>query len=299
MTSEVLAALIRVNVVGAALVLAVLALRIPVRRRFGPEIAYWLWAAPPLAALATLAPAPVVTDAPEADLIVRAVSGVALPTLIVWAAGCVAAVVALARSQMRFASAARAGRAGPAVMGVISPRVVMPADGGFSAEERALIRAHERQHVERQDPRAAAAGALLQALFWFNPFVHLGVRAMRLDQELACDAAVLRARPHQDRALYARTLLKSQLAAQGLPFGCMWPARGRHPLETRIGLIRAARRADDGLAGPMLLSALIVASVWAAWRIQPPDPPPAAMVEFWRTQHEPAMSVMLVPAPRP
>ena len=49
MMSEILAAVLRANLVAAAVVLAVLALRIPFRRLFGPELAYGLWAAPPLA----------------------------------------------------------------------------------------------------------------------------------------------------------------------------------------------------------------------------------------------------------
>jgi beta-lactamase regulating signal transducer with metallopeptidase domain len=53
----------------------------------------------------------------------------------------------------------------------------------------------------------------------------------------------VRARPAA-RALYGHTLLKTQLAATPLPFGCYWPARGLHPLEVRIGLLK--RRADAG-----------------------------------------------------
>ena len=47
--TEVLEALLRANVAGALAVLAVLALRVPVRLRFGPEVAYGLWLTPVLA----------------------------------------------------------------------------------------------------------------------------------------------------------------------------------------------------------------------------------------------------------
>jgi len=128
------------------------------------------------------------------------------------------------------------------VVGVICPRIVMPrGDGLYTREERAVIRAHEQEHIERGDPRAQAVMALFQCLFWFNPLVHLAAHLTRLDQELACDAAVVRRRPAVS-ALYARTLLKTQLAATPLPFGCYWPARGRHPLETRVSLLRWAGR---------------------------------------------------------
>lgn len=293
MTNDVLEALLRVNLVAAAAVAAVLALRTPARRLFGPEVAYRLWAAPPLAALATLLPAPIADEAPAANAIVEAMGDASGPMLALWAAGAAAAIALLTHAQARFLAAMRRGEAGPAVVGVVAPRLVMPTDdGAFSPQERELIRTHERTHIARGDPRAGALAAALQALFWFNPFVHLGAQAMRLDQELACDAAVLRSRP-RERALYARTLLKSQLASQQAPFGCHWMA---HPLEVRIGALGAARF-RDGLAGPLLISAALAGAVWSGWRVNPPDPPPAAMVEFWKAQHKPVMSVMLVPPP--
>lgn len=50
---EVCDALLRMNLIAAAMILVVLILRIPMHRHFGPEVAYRLWAAPPLAAFAT------------------------------------------------------------------------------------------------------------------------------------------------------------------------------------------------------------------------------------------------------
>ncbi|MEO8115250.1 MAG: hypothetical protein ABI655_12765, partial [Phenylobacterium sp.] len=105
------------------------------------------------------------------------------------------------------------------------------------------------------------------------------------------DAAVMRRHPGA-RAHYARALLKTQLATRVLPLGCYWPARSIHPLEVRIGLLKAPRR-HEGLAGPILAAALVVAAAFMAWSAQPPiyrqfariAPPP------------PAMQVMLVSFP--
>jgi beta-lactamase regulating signal transducer with metallopeptidase domain len=295
-TEELLAGLIRANLVGGVAVLAVLALRIPVRRLFGPELAYGLWAAPPLAAFATLLPARTEDGAEARGFIAATVADYSDVLLLLWALGFAAVFAGLAYAQHRFMEAVKRGQAGPSVVGVISPRIVMPTDDGtYTEEERALIRAHEREHVNREDPRAGALASALQALCWFNPLVHLGAHAMRLDQELACDAAVLRRRPSA-RTLYAKTLLKTQLASQPLPFGCYWPARGPHPLEVRIGLLRAPRN-YDGLTGPCLIAAGLVVMAYTGWWLNPPVPPPAPMVELWRTNTGPTMSVMLVRAP--
>jgi beta-lactamase regulating signal transducer with metallopeptidase domain len=182
------------------------------------------------------------------------------------------------------------------VVGVVNPRIVMPADdGSYTAAERELIRAHERQHIARSDPRAGALAVLGQTLFWFNPLVHVAAHVMRLDQELACDAAVLRRRP-KDRALYAKTLLKTQLAAQPLPFGCYWPARGAHPLEVRVGLLKTPVR-YEGLVGHLLIALSVAVVGVAAWNVQPPTQRESAANEIWQFQFRdrgPAMSVLLI-----
>lgn len=297
-TSEVLNAvlsgLIRINLAGAAAALAVMALRLLARRLFGAEAAYRLWATVPMAMAACLLPARVVVGAAAAPGLPPVLSNHAAALLALWVVGVAVAVGVLARAQIAFEREARAGRGGPAVAGILCPRVIMPADDGrYTPQERELVRAHERAHIARQDPRASAAAAALQALGWFNPLLHLGAQMMRLDQELACDATVLRRRP-RDRALYARTLLKTQLAARPLPFGCYWPARSVHPLEVRVGLLRTAGR-GDGLIGGFVVAAAVLLAGGLAWAAKPPMP---AMV-FSTLQIEPeppAMSVMLIRA---
>lgn len=298
MTSEVLAALLRANLIGGLAILGVLALRLPTRRAFGPGLAYALWAAPPLAFLATLLPPPAMTNDPAINPIAQIMADHSGLALALWMLGAGLTVALFARAQLRFLAAVRAGRTGPSVVGIISPRIVMPGDSGgaYSPEERDLIRAHEREHITRKDPRAGALAAAFQALCWFNPLVHLASHLMRLDQELACDAAVLRRRP-KDRALYARTLLKTQLAAQALPFGCYWPARGAHPLEVRVDVLRSPVR-HDGIGGHLLLAMGLVALTLGAWNAQPPGvrhPPP--ILQFIEQQPHHTVSVMLVTWP--
>lgn len=288
--SDILSGLGRVNLAGGAAALAVIAVRLPARRLLGAETAYRLWGAVPMAMAASLLPARVMSGAAHAHGLPPALAAHAGLLLAAWIAGAALAVALLARAQLAFERAAKAGRGGPAVCGILCPRIIMPPDDGrYSPEERDLVRAHERAHVQRQDPRASALAAALQALSWFNPLIHLGAHLMRLDQELACDAAVLRRRP-RDRALYARTLLKTQLAAQPLPFGCYWPPRGAHPLEVRIGRLKAPVRGDS-LAGALLVAASLAGAGGLSWAAKPPIPP---LFTPTVERPSPAMSVMIV-----
>jgi beta-lactamase regulating signal transducer with metallopeptidase domain len=282
MATDLLVTLLHLNVAAAAAVLAVLAARPTVRREFGAEIAYRLWICVPIAAIAALFPAAAATRivppglGPHFDPIFdisQALGEVpARPLLALWLAGAVLAAAVVAYCQLRFLNMARRGLAGPAVTGVFAPRIIMPGDAStrYSDEERVLIRAHERTHIDRGDPRTNGLIALGQCLCWFNPLVHFAAREARLDQELACDAAVLAHRPGQKRR-YAETLLKTQIGAVATPLGCHWLAgAAQHPLERRIKALRRPApghlRQDVGLglmAGAVLLAAL------GAWRAQP------------------------------
>jgi beta-lactamase regulating signal transducer with metallopeptidase domain len=241
------AAALQANVAAAAGILFVAAARLTVRRRFGPEAAYQLWGIPPMATLIGLAL--FFVNLPKGFTAEPALAALAGPALLVWLLGVAATAAVFALAQARFQAELAAGRAGPAVVGFISPRIVMPAEAdGYAAEELELIRAHERTHVARKDPRAIALLTLAQCLCWFNPMIHVAARLLRLDQELACDAAVMLRRP-KSRALYASTLLKTQLAATPLPLGCYWPARGRHPLEVRVALLAQTRSLSASKGG--------------------------------------------------
>ena len=142
--AELCDALLRMNLVAAAVILAVLVLRVPLRRRFGPEIAYRLWAAPPLAAFANIVP--LKTARAIVHPLIHVPTAHLSPWLLAsWAVGVLAVAALMWRAQAAFLRRARAGLGGPAVVGVITPRVVMPPDDGrYTEAERSLIRAHER-----------------------------------------------------------------------------------------------------------------------------------------------------------
>jgi len=280
MAADVLIALARANLAASVAILLVFLARSSVRRWLGAQLAYASWILVPIAAAGSLTPLDVsarpLASARAISLAAKAWLAAGPDAILVglWLIGLAASLAWVVWSQYRYGLAARAGQAGPAVFGVIAPRLVVPADysARFTPEQRRLIRAHERAHMDRLDPRFNALAVLLQCLGWFNPLLHLAVRAMRLDQELACDATVI-ARLPGDRRRYAEALLISQRASVYAPLGCHWGGRSVHPLEARIlTLMRpqpAQDRRDAGMIGLAVFAVIIGIGAWAA---QPPAP---------------------------
>jgi len=275
MAAEVLTHLAFGNLAAGLAILLVLSLRPPVRALFGAEVAYLLWLLPLAAGFAALLPARAAEPGAAAArrFIVSGDHAAILGG--VWIAGAVLAFGLLVWGQARFLKRARAGQAGPAIVGVLTPRMIVPDDyqDRFTDAERAVIRAHERAHIERLDPRANALMAIIQCLGWFNPLIHLAVKEARLDQELACDAKVMD-RLSRERGLYARTLLKTQLGARALPLGCHWPAPAPHPLEERVTMLaRPKPTLRRSAIGGALVTAMSLTAAVGAWSAQPEGPP--------------------------
>lgn len=278
---------LRLNLVFAAAILVVLALRVPVRRLCGARIAYGLWLIPLVSAISALVPARVVhvTIPALAPLPAQAapVDHSAL-WLALWGVGVLCCLGVLAFRQHRFVRTLGAllprsdlgervfttanSQHGPAVIGVMRPRIVTPADfeQRFTAAERAAVLAHERTHLAHGDPLINAAVMAVQCLAWFNPFAHLGARALRLDQELACDAAVLE---HTARRTYAEAILKTQLAVAA-PLACAWPSPSNATLKERITMLKQSLPSrPQRLLGASALALVVAGVSAAAWAAQP------------------------------
>lgn len=207
-----------------------------------------------------------------------------------WALGAAAAVALFARQQWRFQRRladsaprddgpesspgqalriARTSEGLPAVVGLLRPRIVLPADFDvrYDATERELILCHERIHIARRDLWANAVAAALRALFWSNPLLHVAARRFRQDQELACDERVV-ARHPQRRRSYADAMLKTQMADSPLPVGCHWQASTS--LKERIAMLKEhAPGPARSIAGAALVSLLLLGGGYAAWAAQP------------------------------
>jgi beta-lactamase regulating signal transducer with metallopeptidase domain len=298
MTAEnILTTLIRLNLVGGVAILLVLALRPVVLRRLGASVAYWFWLVVPMAVAASFLPArevlvrsapaasfaaeeaaagegetsPVLPDGAVARVVRTPV--VSLPALadLLVAAWLLGAAALLARSVVSTRRLAADPSVGPALVGVLRPRLVLPADfeTRFDAEERALILAHEDTHRVSGHTLINALVELARCACWFNPLAHLAAVRIRTDQELACDAAVIAARPAARRA-YGQALLKTQVAPAFLRLGCTWTSGSGKRLGERIAMLsRPSLSRRGAVAGAGAVAVLGLALGYAAWAQQP------------------------------
>jgi bla regulator protein blaR1 len=245
---------------GSCGILAVLILRRPARRLLGAAPTMWIWLLVPALLIAAVLPARIPMTphpAPHTGLIQIATdvmrpvkdAPVFLGSAVIWvwlAGASVMLLYVIAKHVLFLRSLRPIPRSRdtwtveavrePLLLGVFAPRICLPSDfhEKYTADEQALIVAHERSHICRRDPVINLLAVLYVCVFWFNPLSYLGWHALRFDQELACDADALE-RGRISRRLYAATLLKVQLQAETLglvPLGCQW--KPIHPLKERI-----------------------------------------------------------------
>jgi len=300
MSALVLAALLRANLVGSAAILLILLLRRPVRQRFGALAAYAVWLAPPIWAAASflpaLAPAKALTAvvlladmARSAAPMIRNAPDIAAILVVAWLAGAALTLGLFVVRQAQFhrglgrlvrcptdRSILRAERQGfgPAVIGALRPRIVLPGDFDqrFEGEARQLVLTHERVHLARGDASINALAAVLQCLAWFNPLVHFGVRLMQVDQEIACDAAVLARHPRAQR-IYAEALMTTVNFPRSVPLGCHWPAAGQHPLMERVAMLNSSSVPRlRKVAGAVIAGGIALLGAGAVWAAKPAAP---------------------------
>ncbi|HET8818715.1 MAG TPA: TonB family protein [Xanthomonadaceae bacterium] len=293
-SAEVLGVLVESTVALSAAIALVLMVRRPLRRGFGATVGYAAWAVAPVAVIGVLLPAmalPAIAAAEAGGAFARgaylspaASVGAGGHWLVVaWLCGATAMAIRLGSQQRAFVRSlgelrprqdgtlqATAVAGLPAVVGLLRPRTVLPADfhARYTPEQQDLLRRHERGHVERGDLWANALVAAVRCLCWFNPLVHVAARAFRHDQELACDQRVLAAIPGSRRA-YGEAMFNTQLAAQPLPLGCHWGFG--HPLKERIAMLKQPLPSHRRwIAGAALVTALTSFAGLAAWAAQPP-----------------------------
>ena len=153
-------------------------------------------------------------------------------------------------------------RAGPAVVGLSHPEIVIPSwllDR--TAEEQRLVLVHEREHLRAHDPLLLAFACTVAALMPWHPAVWWMLSRLRLAVELDCDARVLR----RGVALRPYGILLIDLAERcsGLRFGAAALADTSSHLEQRLLAMHTPSsrftRLRAGALGACALLALVAA----------------------------------------
>ena len=278
------------------LMAAVLLARGPVRRAFGPQVAYVLWALPLLRFLLPSLPggwwrhaaATPVTRAGETITVLIVPDGAVRlaaaptpvhwlgPTLVLtWAMGAAAFFIWHLLRHRRFcrrvlqaaepvaqaggvAVVASAAAPGPLAFGVWRRYVAFPRDFAerYDAEERALALAHELGHHARRDLLANWAALAVLALHWFSPLAWRAFHAFRADQEQANDARVLAGCGPEARHAYGRAIVK---AAHGGAVSAACHLHTISDLKGRLRMLTTCRASRRRLAAGSAAVALLVA----------------------------------------
>lgn len=156
----------------------------------------------------------------------------------------------------------------PVAFGVSDKVVALPI--GFMASEnraaRDLAIEHELAHHRGRDLLANILAQPILALHWFNPLAWMGWRAMRRDQEAACDARVVACCDPRDRAVYGHVIASfasGQRLALAAPMAC--PVLGEKSIIHRLkSLSRTDVSPRRRLAGRVLLAGAALALPFTA-----------------------------------
>ena len=162
---------------------------------------------------------------------------------------------------------------GPAVVGIIRPRIVIPRWLlQQDAETQRIVIAHETEHLRAQDIRVIGAALLVAVLLPWNLPLWWQLRRLRFAMEVDCDAGVLRA--GQSRSSYSSVLLNVATHLMPLRAAAAGLSESGSSLETRIRIMHAPVRKRWRLLAAFLGTCSVALIAVAANIPAPPAPPP-------------------------
>ena len=148
----------------------------------------------------------------------------------------------------------------PGIFGIFHPVLLWPAHLSDRLEDAHLeaILAHEVAHVNRRDNFTALIHMVVEAIFWFHPFVWWIERRMLEERERACDEAVLQLGGQAE--IYADGLLRVSRFCAELPLPCVSGITGAD-LSKRIRSIMTSGFTDLGIGKRLMLAAIAMGVV--------------------------------------
>lgn len=138
----------------------------------------------------------------------------------------------------------------PMVVGIVRPCILLPAGigGRLTRRQLALVLLHEIAHVRRGDSRLQFVQRLIEAVYFYNPFVRAMSRRVEQERECSCDDRAIRAGTEHGQCAgtdYADCLLSvsrhvALARAPVLSVGAM-----RRPSQLRARIERLLERSDS------------------------------------------------------
>jgi beta-lactamase regulating signal transducer with metallopeptidase domain len=158
---------------------------------------------------------------------------------------------------------------GPAVVGIVRPRIVVPRWLlQEDAATRAVVIAHEREHLQAQDVRVLGGALLIALLVPWNLPVWWQLRRLRFAMEVDCDARVLRA--GQSHSSYSAVLLRMATHLMPVRAAAAGLSESASSLEKRIRIMHTPLRKRWRLISVLLASCGLASLVVAANVTTPP-----------------------------
>ena len=141
----------------------------------------------------------------------------------VWILGSLAALLMMARNNMRIAQRLRGAERipmegkvpvmladlfpSPCLVGLLHPCIAITAEVIQSKVLLDMVLLHELTHFRRRDHLWTALRSILLCLWWWNPLVWLAAHYSREDCEAACDEAVICGMSLENRRQYGMSLI--------------------------------------------------------------------------------------------
>jgi hypothetical protein len=165
---------------------------------------------------------------------------------------------------------------GPAVVGLLRPRIVVPRwIAQAPAETQALVMAHEQSHLDARDAQLLAAAILLIAAMPWNLPLWWQLRRLRFAIEVDCDARVLKGGCDVSRYGETLILVGERQSRRGAVVAAMSEPTSFLEQRIRKMVSKPKKLAWAGTTALIALSFVLAAS---AAEVSPPDAGPGAAV---------------------
>ena len=188
----------------------------------------------------------------------------------------------------------------PMISGLFFPCIYLPASliSDYDAVSMRYMLLHELSHYRQKDTLASCLMNTARIVYWFNPLVHLALREMHTDREIACDAFVLDLLCESDYESYGQTLLAfaDRISRMPAPF-CAGISTGMAQMKKRILHIAGYRPATLQKHLLSLLCFLLITALLCCFipllHIRASDDSKSRLPESGRQVSEPDLSSIL------